>query len=71
MPRAKTTKRTAPAKAKPRIISLGIRASEEYAAWVEELAAKDRRTMSAVVDQALAAYASAIGFDKEPPPRIP
>jgi hypothetical protein len=51
----------------PRII--GVRVSDEYAEWVERLAARNRSTVAGLVDQALAKFARDIGFTEPPPER--
>jgi hypothetical protein len=49
--------------------TIGVRASAEYAAWVDRLAARNRTTVAGLVDQALARFAREIGFEEPPPER--
>lgn len=49
--------------------SIAFRASAEYAAWVEKLAAVNRSTVAGLIDQALVRHANAIGFPEAPPER--
>jgi hypothetical protein len=44
-----------------------LRTTQEYAAWVEGLAEANRTTVSALIDQVLAEYASRKRHD--PPPK--
>ena len=60
-------KKTVKAEAKPRTI--GIRASGEWADWLERVAKHDRLTVSTLVDRAAALYAKSIGFAEDPPDR--
>jgi hypothetical protein len=50
-------------------ISLQVRSSLEWKAWVEKLAKYDRTTAAELADRALAAYARSIGFPDPPPDR--
>lgn len=54
-------------KKKPLILNL--RGSEEFKAWLQDLAAADRQSVSGVVERALVHYAKGIGFTKEAPER--
>ncbi len=53
--------------AKP--ISLQVRSSLEWKAWLERLAKYDRTTAAELADRALASYARSIGFPDQPPER--
>jgi hypothetical protein len=59
----------APAPAKPKTI--GVRASAEWADWIERLARHCRTDTAKLVDHAVAEYAKARGFDEPPPGRVP
>jgi hypothetical protein len=48
---------------------LNLRGSEEFKAWVQELASFDRQSMSSLVERALVHYGRAAGFKKEAPER--
>jgi ferric-dicitrate binding protein FerR (iron transport regulator) len=58
---------------KPRMGERGanvvVPGSAEWRAWVDELVAFDRKTITQVVDRALMYYAERIGFTTPPPPR--
>jgi hypothetical protein len=49
--------------------SVAFRVSEEYAAWVDGLAASNRTTIAGLMDQALAEFAQRKGYS-QPPERI-
>jgi hypothetical protein len=51
--------------------TVGVRASGEWADWVEELAKHCRTDIAKLIDSALAAHAKAVGFGKTPPERVP
>lgn len=55
----------------PWIRTIGVRVSEEYAAWLEDVAKHDRATVSGFIDRAIADRGKAIGFDRPPPERLP
>ncbi len=55
------------AKGGPKRQILGIRGSEAYKDWLARFAEHERSDMVDLVDDALAAYANAKGF--EPPPK--
>lgn len=63
----KDAKKAEPLKAK----TVGIRATGEWAAWLEEAARYDRVDIAKFLDKAAAEYAKSIGFKKAPPERIP
>jgi hypothetical protein len=46
-----------------------FRMRQEYADWLEQLAAFDRSTVASLLDRAAAHYAKSIGFSKEVPER--
>lgn len=50
-------------------LALQVRGTPEWKAWIDELARFDRSTVADVVDRSLAAYARAINFPQQPPPR--
>lgn len=52
---------------KPLIVNL--RGSEEFKAWLQELAAFDRQSVSGLVERALVHYGREIGFKGEAPDR--
>lgn len=52
---------------KPLIVNL--RGSEEFKAWLQELATFDRQSVSGLVERALVHYGRSVGFDKAPPER--
>lgn len=54
-------------KKKPLIVNL--RGSDEFKAWLQELAAYDRQSVSGLVERSLVSYARTIGFDKPAPER--
>lgn len=64
MAKRKTGKIPAP---KPRTI--GVRASGEWAEWVERAAKHDRASIAGFLDRAAAFYARSIGFTEPPPER--
>lgn len=52
---------------KPLIVNL--RGSTAFKAWLQELAAADRQSVSGVIERAVVHYARAIGFGKKVPRR--
>lgn len=52
-----------------KVMAIQVRASEEWKAWADELAAFDGLTLAALIDRTLRRYARAIGFGKEAPCR--
>jgi hypothetical protein len=52
---------------KPMVVQ--VRGSQEWKAWVEELAEIDGIPLAMMVDRALRLYARHLGFDKTPPKR--
>ena len=63
-PKSKNTKREVATK------QVGIRATTEWAAWLERAAAYCRTDMAKMIDAALIDYRKAKGFDEPPPIRI-
>jgi predicted transcriptional regulator len=57
------------ASAKPQPKAIAFRVSDDYAAWVEKLAAHNRTTVSGMLDQALVRFAKEIGFTDPAPER--
>lgn len=55
----------------PSFRSLGIRATAEWAEWLEELARHYRTTVSGVIDRAMAEWSESEGRLEPPPSRIP
>lgn len=51
---------------KPSMRTLGIRCSEEWIEWAERFADRDRRTVSALIDQAMMKYAEIMEFELPP-----
>lgn len=63
-------KRKAPkADASPKTI--GIRATPEWAEWLENVARHYRTTVAGVIDRALTEWTSANGYPDAPPERTP
>lgn len=58
-----------PDPAKPRTI--GVRASAEWADWLERVAKHCRTDLAKLIDASVADYAKAHGFDEHPPERVP
>lgn len=52
---------------KPLIVNL--RGSEDFKAWLQEVASADRQSVSGLVERAVVHYARSIGFTKEAPER--
>jgi hypothetical protein len=67
MARKKAAPKKAPVTTSTR--SLAFRVNDEYAAWVERLAAANRSTLAGLFDQALSHYAVKIGFTEPAPER--
>lgn len=60
------------AKGKPAgLKTVGVRATSEWADWLERLAKHNRTDVAKLVDAAVVSYAKATGFDETPPERIP
>ena len=55
--------------ATPRVSFLSLKATPEYAEWFRRLADHARCSQQAMLDQAVARYAQAIGFTEAPPLR--
>ncbi len=58
-------------KATPPLKTLGIKASEPWAEWLERFAKHQRTTVASLIDRSLAKQAEAEGFDEPPPERVP
>lgn len=55
----------------PRPRTVGIRASAEWADWLERLAKHMRTDIAKLMDACAAEYAKNHGFDEPPPERVP
>jgi hypothetical protein len=55
----------------PGFRTLGIRMTDEYAAWLAGVAKFDRMTIAAFLDKAAEDRAKAIGFKEPAPGRLP
>ncbi len=53
------------------VITWGLRMTREYQEWLNRLATHDRCTMAGLIDRAVANYAKQIGFNGQPPDRVP
>jgi hypothetical protein len=62
-------KRAQPAAPQPRRVVVQMKGTDDWKAWLEELAKHLRMPTSAVIDNALVVYAKAQGFTKEAPER--
>jgi hypothetical protein len=51
--------------------TVGVRASGEWADWIERAARYCRTDVAKLIDTAVAEYAKARGFAEEPPERVP
>lgn len=51
--------------------TIGVRATGEWAEWLERFARHCRMDMAKTIDSALAEYAKTRGFDEKPPERVP
>ena len=51
--------------------TVGMRATGEWADWLERLAKHNRTDVAKVLDAAAVQYAKATGFDEAPPERVP
>lgn len=64
-----------PKKLKPEQVKdlrvIGIRATGEWATWLEGLATEYRTTIAGVVDRALTEWAESQGYEPKPPKRTP
>jgi hypothetical protein len=65
------SKRRVPVKPAASVKTVGIRATEEWVAWVEGLAKEYRTTVAGVIDRALTEWADSKGYAKRPPERTP
>lgn len=59
------------AKPEPKAKTIGVRASVEYAEWVERAAKHCRTDVAKLIDAALAEYVRNRGFEESPPDRVP
>ena len=69
---ATMAKKTA-GKAKPNpdeMVTRALKMRQEYADWLDRFAAKERTSLAALFDRALATHAERAGFDT-PPERVP
>lgn len=67
-----TMARTKRPKGKPdpdEMTTRAFRMRQEYAEWLERLAAFDRSSISSLLDRAVTHYGKAIGFTEEAPER--
>jgi hypothetical protein len=64
-PKSKQGKPAAPLR------TLGIKASAEWADWLERFAKHQRTTVASLIDRSLAKQADVEGFDEPPPERVP
>jgi hypothetical protein len=55
----------------PQPRTVGVRASGEWADWLDEFADHCRTDIAKLIDEALVAHAKVRGFDKVPPRRVP
>jgi hypothetical protein len=67
MARPKQTKDKGPSPLR----TIGIKASQPWAEWLERFAKHQRTTVASLVDRALAQHAESEGFKDVPPERIP
>jgi hypothetical protein len=51
--------------------TIGIKASVEWADWLEGLAKHQRTTVASLIDRALEQHAQSVGYKDAPPERIP
>jgi hypothetical protein len=51
--------------------TVGVRATAEWADWLERLAKHNRTDIAKVLDAAATHYAKATGFNEPPPERVP
>lgn len=51
--------------------TVGVRATSEWAEWLERLAKHCRTDIAKLIDASVAEYGKAHGFDEPPPERIP
>jgi hypothetical protein len=62
-----------PAKGKPdpdQMVVRALKMRQEYADWLDRFASKERVSLAALFDRALASHATQMGFEA-PPERIP
>jgi hypothetical protein len=67
MPKGKGSKKKPDAGPK----TIGVRATAEYAEWLERLAKHYRTTVAGVIDRALAEWTETEGYPERPPERTP
>ena len=68
MARPKTKKRS---ETDLEIRTIGVRATKDWADWLERAAKHNRITVASFLDRAAAEHAKETGFDEPPPPRLP
>jgi hypothetical protein len=73
MPEATMARTKSAASPKPpaSLKTIGMKASPEWAAWLEMVATRNRTSVAALVDQAVTAYARELGVSEPPPERTP
>jgi hypothetical protein len=54
----------------PEMLAKGVRMTRVYADWLDKLAARERMSVSTLIDRAVADYAVRVGFEA-PPERVP
>jgi hypothetical protein len=52
------------------MVTRAIRMRQEYADWLDRFASKERTSLAALFDRALATHAEQVGFEA-PPERVP
>jgi len=60
-----------PAKPDTTVKTVGVRATEAYAEWLDRLAKHYRTTVAGVIDRALAEWTEAESYAERPPDRTP
>ena len=63
--------KSAKAKGPVTLRTIGIKASGDWAEWLERFAKHQRTTVASLIDRSLAAQAEVEGFKEIPPERIP
>lgn len=66
---AKKSIKAKAAKPQPKVRIIGIRANDEWASWVENLAETHRTTVAGLIDRVLTEWADAHGYGIKPPKR--
>jgi hypothetical protein len=64
-------KRQAKGSEPPKPKTIGVRATGEWADWIERAARHCRTDVAKLIDAAVAEYVKVRGFDEPPPERIP